>query len=244
MTRDEMFVQQMRRLADAANGAADLIAPVGPALDRWARDTPIAERLGYPDGGLPDGYIVPAEPGRFRDGYAPGTAGPTIQRLGQELREAQVTIAELREQRQAATRRVAELSEQLARGTADLIADASVLVDSRGVVIKARTALETDQLANPMAVQRDRFGAELATPVGDWRPYDVELDTDGEPPVIADGQLVGQWRPSADGPGGEVLVRFVPGNLTQPGTGSRYIVTLPIRPPDGPPRYIPTSTGD
>jgi hypothetical protein len=81
-----------------------------------------------------------------------------------------------------------------------------------------------------------------------WIELPLQLDTDGEPPLIgADGELHAAMHltdpsvgPSA---GWSLVVAYRPGERTRPGTGYRYSLTIPMG-PSTKPEGVSTNGGD
>jgi uncharacterized coiled-coil protein SlyX len=242
---NERLRLQLGELINATRGLVDLLADeqIEPASGppeswppRWPAGTTLGERLGYQRYPEAD----PVAFGRARAGHhePPMTVDAKRLDLDAALMRLRFELEAERNGRATDAHHHRIVSLELADAhklIASLETTVTELRDQRTAATR-RVAELTEQLN---AIPSTLGSPDSRMIEADWNPYAAELDTDGEPPRIGDGKLVARWRPSSEGPGGEVWVQFVPGSTTHPGTGSRYTVTLPIRPPDGPPRFVP-----
>lgn len=239
MTNDQLR-RQLGELVDAARGLVDLLTDehIEPASSPPA---PWPERLGYPWAPNSFGYSEPIDPERL--GRPPSPAGKPVHLSGQPtaIGEFQALVARLRHQLEA-ERNGRATDAQHHRIVSLELADAHKLIASLENTVTelrdqrfaaTRRVAELTEQINESSMIVDLNGGP------DWRPYEVELDANGEPPRIVNGTLVGRWRPNDGAPGGEVWVQYTPGDMDHPGTGSRYVVTLPISPPDTQPQFVP-----
>jgi hypothetical protein len=260
---DERLRQRLGELVDATRGLIDALTdeqvePASSPPAPWPAGAGLRDRLrGYPADSpvgstIADILAAPVVSAKRHDVDA------ELVRLRYELDAAQrghmrttSVLDSTREQLESTEAARLSCSTSLAARNAKVVELTRTITELRDQInmvgkelVDARVALHEIRDQRDVAVRRiadltERLAGASVIDSAEWRVYDVELDTNGEPPVIADGELVGRWRPMPDGPGGEVHVRFVPGSMTHPGTGSRYVVSLPITPPDGPPRFTP-----
>lgn len=148
-----------------------------------------------------------------------------------EARRATVKAVDSQNQRDG-------MADELGKARSRITVLDAQLKEVRAMLDDARRAVAVADEQRSLAMAQLGERGPLSDDRGLWAPYQPELDTDGEPPLISNGELVGRYRSLAPGTtygGLEVSIRYQPGDADRRGTGSKYTVTLPYGPPGGDP---------